>query len=165
MSSSSLKKFHIGSILPIYKEDAELFFQIVEAVGELGFSLSVIAEGDVNIQKRLFECIKRYPQNLNVLENIEQNKKKILNHCDVVIFLTKPNTLDIQEVIRKGMVPILAEDKIFHNFDAQAETGNAFTFREKNIWTILSAIIRASENFKFSYDWNNLRKRLEKTSL
>lgn len=163
--SPSSRKFHIGSILPVEKKDAELFLQIMEAVCELGLSFSIIAEGDADTQKRIIDYGEQHPRNLTVLENIDQNKKKILDTSSVLLFLQTPDKTTLKEIISKQIIPILPGDKFFHDFNAQDETGNAFTFEEKNIWTIFNAIIRASENFKFSYDWNNLKKRLEKISL
>ena len=37
----------------------------------------------------------------------------------------------------------------------------AFTFEKNNFWQIFAALIRASENYKFSYDWGNLRRGLQ----
>lgn len=162
MSSTAKKNFQVGSILPIYKEDAELFFQIIEAVCELGFHFSVLAEGDRNVLKKLFQYAEKYPENMEVLESIDQNRDKILLQSKVVLFLDTPNKKTLGDILIKGSVPIIGEDKTFKNFDAQSEAGNAFTFKNKNIWNIMSALVRASENSKFSYDWKNLQSNIAK---
>ena len=50
----------------------------------------------------------------------------------------------------------------FKNFNPQNESGEAFTFESQNFWSFMSAVIRASENKKFAYDWRILKKNLGK---
>lgn len=66
------------------------------------------------------------------------------------------------EFAQKGIVPILSFEQMNNNslepFDALTEKGNCFCFQENNEWDIFAALIRALENFKFSYDWRNIVK-------
>ncbi len=159
-SKSKNKVFHVGSILPITKSNAKIFFRAAEAMCELGFCVSVLAEGDNESRERLFEFADKY-ENFEVFEDLgNENRNKILTRSDVALFLSEPDSETMNEVLSRGIVPIIPESRDFKNFDPQTESGDSFIFEENNFWQLASAIIRASENFKFSYDWNNLKKNV-----
>ena len=154
--------FHLGMILPITGENhSDFFLKAVEALSELGIKISALAEGDMESQKHCFELTKKYPNNFLLLESIPRNRQEILKNSDAVIFPAAPSRKLLEEVTEMGIVPILPPQKGLKDFDPQEETGNAFTFEEGNFWKFLSAILRASENFKFEYDWENLRKSVK----
>ncbi len=155
-----VKKFNIGFITPLSETDAESFSRIVEAVCELGFNLSVILESDSETQTRCLALEKEY-SNFKILENTLQNKEKILDNSNVILLFNESGKKTAEQFLSRGIVPIIPENCGFENFDAQSESGNAFTFERENFWQLLHAIIRASENYKFSYDWKNLQKNLQ----
>ncbi|MCK5460402.1 hypothetical protein KAI58_00255 [Candidatus Gracilibacteria bacterium] len=159
------KHFKVGVISPLTnKRNAKNFFQACEAACELGFVISVLAVGDEDSQAKCFELEKHYPEQFEVLEAIPKNKSYILNHVDIVLFPATPSEDNLKKVMKKGIVPIMPYQKDFSNFDAQKEEGNAFLFKEDSFWELLATMIRAFENFKFSYDWGNLQKHVKKTS-
>lgn len=47
-------------------------------------------------------------------------------------------------------------DPVLENYNPVLEKGNAFIFNESDKWQFFSALVRATENYKFSYDWQNL---------
>lgn len=159
------KPFNIGVISPLtQKRNSEFFFKACEAMCELGFTISVLAIGDEISQSKCFDLAQKYPKQFEVLEALPKNKNKILNHSDVILFSAIPNEENLKRVLKKGIVPIMPYQKHFYNFDAQSEFGNAFLFSENNFWDFFATIVRAFENFKFSYDWGNLQKQVKKAS-
>jgi hypothetical protein len=156
------KVIHIGSIAPISSmKKSAIFCQALEAMCELGFSVSVMAEGNEETQKCCFELLEKYPEQFEVLESIDKNKQEILNTVDAVIFAENPAKKVLAEVIANNVVAILPEGNGLKDFDLKHESGEAFTFREGNIWSFVSAIVRAGENFKFPYDWKTIKHNLE----
>ena len=156
------KIIHIGAIVPVKsRENSEIFCQGLEAMCEFGFSVSVLAEGNEETQKCCFELLEKYPQQFKVLENIDKNKQEILNTVDAVIFTENPAKKVLAEVIANNIVAVLPEGNGLKDFDLKSERGEAFTFREGNIWSFVSALVRAGENFKFPYDWKTIKHNLE----
>ena len=161
-TNSRHKTIHIGAISTAKsRENSEIFCRALEAMCELGFKVSVVAEGNAETQKCCFDLLEKYPRNFEVLESIEQNKQEILKNADAVIFVENPAKKILAEVIANNVVPILPEGNGLNDFDLKNETGESFTFREGSIWSFVSAIIRASENFKFPYDWKTIKHNLE----
>ena len=160
-SKSRPKTIHIGSIAPVSASNAGIFCQALEAMCELGFRVSVIAEGNAETQKCCFKLLEKYPDQFSVLESIEKNKNDILKHADAVIFAENPAKKDLALIMAQNIVPILPAGNGLQDFDLKNETGEAFTFQAGNIWSFVAAIVRASENFKFPYDWKTIKHNLE----
>lgn len=153
-------------VLPITKKNnADFFLRAIDAICELGFFVSVLAEGDSQAQKKCFEIVQTYPSRFEILESTVKNKEKILASSDILLFPGTPEKNMIVECIKRGIVPVLPENNNFEDFNPQNETGNAFTFEENNFWQFFTAIIRSYENFKFPYDWKNIQKNLKTKGL
>ena len=155
------KHFRIGMITSPDKSD--LFNQSLEQMCELGFVVSVLALGDEENQKKLMDISDKYKGQFEILEATDQNKKKIISQSDVILFLDKPEKSLLKKVMNKGVVPITPFCEELRNFDSQSETGNAFCFSKGNFWEMFATIVRAFENYKFVYDWNNLQKTVKKS--
>jgi glycogen synthase len=154
-------KFRIGVFTPITQEKAsDVLCTALEAMCSLGFSVSVLAEGDESAQNFCFQCAEKFPKHFSMLESLPDNKLKIVSKSDVVVFPTCPEKEELNYIIEAGVIPVLPEGCGISNFDAQAETGAAFTFEEGNIWSLVAALVRASENKRFSWDWKTIRENL-----
>lgn len=160
------KKFTIGVITPLTElKRSSLFFKTVEPLCALGFNFSVLAVGDEVSQEHCFALSQKYPENFELLESITANRDKVIHKAQVLLFTTSPDKKLIKELSRKGVVPIMPYDNAlveFASFDVQQEQGNCFLFNPENEWEAMATVIRAYENFKFPYDWGNLRKNLKK---
>ncbi|MBT6832115.1 hypothetical protein HOA64_03620 [bacterium] len=155
-------KFTVGSVSPLTSGACVAqFYSVAEAMCELGFRVFVLAEGDSNAQRCCFDLLEKYPENFEILESVPASRTKILNESDVVFFPAQPDKKMFQEIISQKIVPVLPEECGVVNFDAQRETGEGFTFESGKIWSMVAALIRASENKKFSYDWKNIQKNIE----
>ncbi len=156
------KVIHIGAVSSVKsRENSAIYCQALEAMCELGFRVSVIAEGNSETQECCFKLLEKYPEQFEVLESLDTNKQKILNNADAVIFAENPAKKVLAEVVANNVVPILPEGNGLNDFDLKNETGEAFTFKEGSIWLFVSAIVRANESFKFPYDWKTIKHNLE----
>lgn len=159
-TAARTRTFRIGSIVPLSADGAELFCRAVEAACELGFEVTMLAEGDQGGQRHCFELAEKYSKNFSLRESVAENRDAILSQSDVALFVTKPTSQQIRAAINAGCVPVVPEGGVLQNFDTQAETGEAFTFVQGNVWSLVAALVRASENRKFSWDWKTLQKNL-----
>lgn len=154
-------KFKVGVLTPITKDGGiDILCTALEAMCSLGFSVSVLAEGDASAQNLCFDCAEKFPRKFSMLESLPDNKLKIASKSDVIVFAVPPKQEDLNFVLKAGIVPVLPEGCGLDNFDAQLETGCAFTFEEGNIWSLVAALVRASENRRFSWDWKTIRQNI-----
>ncbi len=165
-SSKATTKLHMGVICPMTeKNNAEFLLQGFEAMCELGLEVSVLAEGDSASQKKCFELSEKYPAQFHILESVPRNKKQLLTEVDVMVFTTKPDWKTVKEMAKNEIVSIVPEGSGLQNFNAQTEQGNAFTFAPHRFWDFISAIVRASENAQFSYDWKNIKRNIKELAV
>lgn len=163
VKASSKKAFHIGMIAPLTESNnAELFCRAIEGASELGFHVSILAEGDQKSQEFCFEMLERYPENFSVLESSINNRSEIIQTSDIIVFAGAPEKKLFNEVLAENVPMVLPEGCGITDFNPQKESGEGFTFRKGSFWNMMGSIIRASENKKFSYDWKNLKKNLAK---
>ena len=147
------------------KNHSEFLLQGFEAMCELGLEVSVLAEGEGDAQKKCFELSEKYPEQFHILESVPRNKMRLLQEVDVMVFATKPDWKTVTEMAKNEIVSIVPEGSGLQNFNAQTEQGNAFTFTPDKFWGFAAAIVRASENFQFSYDWKNIKKNVRELAL
>lgn len=152
-------------IMPMTESNySELFLRAVEAMNEWGFQVTALAEGDTQAQKKCFDLVEQC-KNFKLLESTEKNKTTILEGIDILLFPSTPEKKDIQYVIKNGIIPVLPEGNGLRNFNAQDESGEAFAFTQGNFWSMVAALLRASENHKFPYDWKNIQQNLKEVQL
>ena len=157
------KQLCIGVVTSLTKANkSDFFFAAMTAICELDIRLMVLAEGDEEAQKKCFELLEHYPDNFTILEATPQSKDRIIESCDIMLFAHKPTKTILKKIVNQGIVPILPEGAGIDNFDPQRESGAGFTFTEGNFWQMVTAIIRASENYRFPYDWRSVKKNLSK---
>lgn len=86
-----------------------------------------------------------------------------LSIADAILFF--PSQLEesltfLVLALRYGTVPIVSNMKklegIISSFNPVEEKGNGFFYEKNDIWNIFESIIRARENHRFPYDWENL---------
>jgi len=166
-SSASTKNIlHVGIICPLNeKNNSDFMLRGFEALCELGIKVSVLAEGDSAAQKICFDLSEKYPHQFEILESVSRNRNKILKEVDTVLFTSKPDWKTVQEMAKHEIVSIVPEGSGLQNFNAQTEEGNAFTFAPNNFWEFIAAIVRASENFQFSYDWKNIKANVKELAV
>jgi starch synthase len=80
----------------------------------------------------------------------------------MILFPSQTKTLfsELLIAMKYGTIPIVPEDNktknVIRPFDPVNEKGNGFLFQKNDVWNMFDAIIRAKENYRFPYDWENL---------
>jgi hypothetical protein len=83
------------------------------------------------------------------------------SHIWVVLGETMPDEFNM--IVERGIVPVALRglnDKL-ENYNAVSESGNAFLFPKASAWSIYGTLVRALENFNFTYDWKNLQSEVK----
>ena len=143
------------------------------------FTLLVLSENlsdaEEKILHRLLEGLSTVPTiRVVILGETKKNNPPFL-HISVVkkglafavadailLFPSQTKTLfsELLMAMKYGTVPIVPEDiktkNIIRPFDPVNEKGNGFLFQKNDVWNIFAAIIRAKENYRFPYDWENV---------
>jgi len=61
-----------------------------------------------------------------------------------------------------GTVPVMtasiAPKDIATDYDPVSEAGNSFFAADESVWGLLAALIRATESYRFSYDWQGITR-------
>lgn len=95
---------------------------------------------------------------MKIMVNDEQSKRKIYAAANISLIFNNNslNAVELKNALAYGVIPIVKSDPILKNYSPITESGNAFLYEEDNKWLFYSTLVRALENFKFSYDWQNL---------
>lgn len=129
-------------ILDIRGADPKVTEALAEGLEQLDARFRVLGDG-----------LKSLPHAFSMEEALEEA------HMWVVMGDKLPKEFDM--VIERGIVPIMLPGlhKEAENYNPVQESGNAFLFPKLNHWQVYSALVRAIENFSFSYDWENVRSQ------
>lgn len=83
-----------------------------------------------------------------------------LEAADMWLVLGEELPMEFPVLVEQGIVPIFLNG--LHpeakDYDPVEERGNAFLFNSLEVWPVYHALVRATENFAFSYDWGNLKR-------
>lgn len=123
--------------------------------GSKAVSVTVIILCPNSLKKEL-ENLKS-PRGVFVLQNSKNITQKVLEASDVsfVFPLSSTKKDHLTLMWHLGVVPIAPEKKA-QDYDPNKETGNSFISRSNDVWSIFAALVRASETFRFPYDWKHI---------
>ena len=90
----------------------------------------------------------------------EKEIDRLLMAADMAVVFH--NQMDLIKLMLNYGIVIVAEDKspLLDNYRPNEETGNAFLFNKKDLWSVFAAIVRALETHKFPYDWNHIIRQI-----
>ncbi|MBU1018842.1 MAG: hypothetical protein ABII07_02320 [Patescibacteria group bacterium] len=94
----------------------------------------------------------------------ERERKKYYKEAALWVNLGHDLPRDFQEILGKGAITVMKEDvnPMFENYSPDQESGNSFLFTGNDKFSVFAAIVRALENHKFPYDWDNLKTESRK---
>lgn len=129
-------------ILDVRNADQKLVEDMIPGLEEIDARIKIIGNG-----------AKSLPHAFSAEEAIEEA------HIWVILGSEMPS--EFKEIIKAGIVPIMLTGTCTkaENYDATQEKGNAFLFPKSSAWHIYGTLVRALENFRFSYDWENIRSQ------
>lgn len=158
------KTLLVGFPLPLTeKNGASLLEAILPGIEAIGVQLAVMGIGTEKYQQLLNDFANEHHNQIVILENNDDNLRKLYSASDVMLFLknNEDNLVSVENALMYGIVPISEESyfpKQLKDYNPNQETGNAFLYVSENEWQIFGAIVRAIENFKFPYDWKNIAR-------
>ncbi len=84
--------------------------------------------------------------------------EEALEEAHIWVILGDKKPIEFNMLTERGIVPVAHcdLDSKLQDYNAPAEEGNAFLFSKTNAWSVYGSVVRALENFNFSYDWKNL---------
>ncbi|KKP35947.1 MAG: Glycogen synthase [Candidatus Peregrinibacteria bacterium GW2011_GWA2_33_10] len=115
---------------------------------------------DIIVNPFFHKDLKKHLPNLNVYE--DNLKEQALKYSDFSLFLSDDKHIlnSVKSAFLNASVPVFYNFKnysdILIDYNPVKETGNCFMFKNFNKWEIFEALIRAIENHKFSWDWQNI---------
>lgn len=129
-------------ILDLRGADPALLQNLLPGLEEVDARFRVLGDG-----------LKSVPRVFSMEEALEEG------HIWVILGNRLPR--DFSLVVERGIVPVMPTGlhKNAENYNPVEESGNAFLFSKPTAWNVHAALIRALENFAFSYDWENLRSQ------
>ncbi len=129
-------------ILDVRDADPALLESLLPGLEEVSARFRVLGNG-----------LKTVPHLFSLEEALEEG------HIWVVLSNKLPKQFSM--IVERGIVPVMLTGlhKDAENYNAVEESGNSFLFQKLSTWNIHAALIRALENFAFSYDWENLRSQ------
>ena len=141
------------------KQQTDSFLEILQAALEIHLQIIIRACGTQEYQEKIEEFEKKYPKQLRIIQDTEEDINKLYAAADISLFLVdNKHTQEERECMMKfGVVPLSIPAEALENYNAQEESGNSFIISQNNVWGIFEALVRAKENYKFAYDWKNLQ--------
>lgn len=131
---------------------------IIRGVLEQDVVLAVTGIGTKKFQDFFNELAKEDPKRVAIVSENDGNKRKIYAASD--IFLATATTEECIEEIEKamnyGVIPICPPNNLVTDYDGAKEEGDGFVYKENSPWSFFAAFIRATENFRFPYDWRTI---------
>lgn len=92
------------------------------------------------------------------------DEAKYVTAADMVLVFDAGHT-GLQKYMEKGTVVIgHAKSPFLENYHPNEETGNSFTFASLSPWDVFRAVVRATETYRFPYDWGNIVRGVVKNS-
>lgn len=164
------KSFEISVLSPVNKDQAKTFAEACRGMCQLGFKFKVLVKGADVWQAACLKLATDFPDLFTALESIPANQAAVLEKSQVVLFADAPSEKDLKMLQKKGLIAVLPwpsceKYPTMMTFDAQQESGNCFLYTPSHTWDLVANMIRAFENYKFSYDWSQLKKRWKTTEI
>lgn len=144
------------------KNGADVLAKIEEGLVVLNFTLVFRAIGSNKFQELLHKIENDHKGKVLILENNEDNVRKILAASDASVFFVSgaENEKLIEAAMSYACLPVAPQScvHLVENYNPNEESGNGFTFQEGNYWSLFEALVRMKESFRFPYDYKNIQK-------
>jgi len=137
----------------------EIIQDIMNGILEQPVELVLTGIGTEKFQKFFTELAERDHTKVAIVENSEEEKRKIYAASDIVLIPTASEECitEAQQAMRYGAIPVIPPQPFAEDYNPNQERGNAFVYAKDSPWSLFATLIRAVENFKFPYDWKNIQ--------
>lgn len=89
--------------------------------------------------------------------------EEALEESHIWVVLGKELPAEFNMIAERGIIPVALRgvNKDLENYNPVGECGNSFLFPKSSAWSIYGTLVRALENFNFTYDWKNLQSEVK----
>ncbi len=141
----SAKKPLLGVFLDKTLSKEELLSMKEVLKGLRYINVNVVVLGDSDLKLNL--------DKVTMLNYSRLNRKKLLEASDMALAFSFS---DVEEMLIHGIIPVSKKRKEILDYDPNHESGNAFIYKSDNPWEMFAALVRATETFRFPYDWKHI---------
>ncbi len=142
----SPKKLLLGIFLDknlTKKKEREIVAMVLEGIEAVDMEVVLLAD----------DKIDSFGKNAHHLSYNRKNRHALLEAADLALTF---RFSDVGEMLLNGVIPVSSERKDVEDYNPNRETGNGFVYKTDSQWGIFAALVRASETFKFPYDWKHI---------
>ncbi len=154
--------FLVAVTTPLFeKNNAEVWSDLLPGISDMGFQMVLRANASPEY-KAIMEAFTEDHVGLCTLIS-EDNYDEVFEVADVLITFSDDDETQnsVQKALLNGVIPIVSSDfshTYIENYNPNLESGNAFVYHRKSVWSVFAALVRAYENYRFPYDWKNICK-------
>jgi hypothetical protein len=92
----------------------------------------------------------------------EKEIDRLLLAADLAILFNHHADL-VQLLMHYGVVTVADENcPLLSTYKPNEETGNAFLFKKRDLWSIFATVVKALETFRFPFDWKHIIRNMQK---
>jgi hypothetical protein len=129
----------------------EILKNVVDGVPSIGVQLLVVEPTLESMKDFWNEMENNYPEYVKVVPDKDQWEDA------VDLELLEDVTVEKLKELKELRIVPLAENGIAA-YDPIKEEGSGFTYNHDEGWSLFVALVRASETYRFPYDWGNIIK-------
>ncbi|OGJ54969.1 hypothetical protein A3D11_02630 [Candidatus Peribacteria bacterium RIFCSPHIGHO2_02_FULL_49_16] len=138
---------------------ASLFQSVLPGLLSLPLQILVRGCGRESYGNYISKVQKEYEHKIAIIPNTEEALQNMHAAADMALFCSDPDGLpELSACLKAGIVPITSETQALDDYNPLQESGTAFFFTEKTPWHCFAAITRATETYRFPFDWKTIQK-------
>jgi len=106
-----------------------------------------------SVKNEVYNTLREGLKHLNAQVITEEDFENGLKQAHMAVILDENMDL-IKKAWENGVVTITSKfNETIEDYNPNTESGNAFVFENANEWEVFAAVVRATETYKFPYDW------------
>ena len=144
-----------------------MIIDILPGLSEMGAQIAFRANASEHYKDILLAFQKDHTDRCVIVA--DHQYQEILRASDAVIFFSHTPEImkdDLQIALTNGVIPIAPAPfvpRFLEDYNPNLEIGNSFLYPFLSPWSLFGALVRTYENYRFPYDWKNIKKSAEKT--
>ncbi|MCT4591978.1 MAG: hypothetical protein N4A36_01145 [Candidatus Gracilibacteria bacterium] len=143
------------------KNGFDILEELLKGISSIGVQIAIRGIGTEKFQKIILDFAENHHGKIAILEDTEENLRKIYASCDSTMFFSSNEDVEteIKNSLAYACIPIAPKQVGFlEDYNPNQESGNSFLFKEGDVWSAYAAIVRVNENYRFPYDWKTICK-------
>ncbi len=136
----------------------ELFTEIIPGLLSTPVEILILGKGSAEFGAMITKLQKEHRHRIAIIQEKETDVHRMYAAADMALFLAEPPSKELQICLHYGVVPVSVPADSLENYDPVQEAGNSFLIEGKSAWNAFAAFVRATETYKFPYDWRTIQK-------